>query len=412
MRHGTASDPSAQFRDDRPVLASAPLKPKFDRRDLSRYDDESWNLGSAVFRENARRCHVTVHFGSVGDPAIARALRAYLYARLNVNLPGYRPRLPPPSVRQAFNRARRFFEYVKEETGVFDVKRVDRRLLDRYAKALLSRGLRPVVAAQLLEIIFDLYAYRDHLGSFSLPFEPWPGRSPAVVAGYRFKCGENRTPRIPEEIMAPLLAWSLKYVTLFAPDILAARRERTLLEERCAELAGEDARLSDGERRVRYHVRLVDYLDRRRAEGRGVPIWTAFHNKASRVDERTGEMTPPVNAALLHLHVGIDARSNPRSHILLRSNDAKLVKAAIAELGTEIGGMDTPISIDPDTRLPWRPRFDAKTLAHEERMLQAACYVICAYLSGMRDCEVQAMRSGCLGHVPSRGVGESAGRGA
>ena len=29
-------------------------------------------------------------------------------------------------------------------------------------------------------------------------------------------------------------------------------------------------------------------------------------------------------------------------------------------------------------------------------MLQAACYILCAYLTGMRDSEVQAMRSGCL----------------
>ena len=29
-------------------------------------------------------------------------------------------------------------------------------------------------------------------------------------------------------------------------------------------------------------------------------------------------------------------------------------------------------------------------------MLQAAAYVVCAYLTGMRDCEVQAMRPGCL----------------
>jgi hypothetical protein len=35
-------------------------------------------------------------------------------------------------------------------------------------------------------------------------------------------------------------------------------------------------------------------------------------------------------------------------------------------------------------------------LAHEERMLQAAAYIVCAYLTGMRDCEVQAMRRGCL----------------
>jgi hypothetical protein len=58
--------------------------------------------------------------------------------------------------------------------------------------------------------------------------------------------------------------------------------------------------------------------------------------------------------------------------------------------------MDTPISLEPDSGQPWRPRFDAKTLLHEERMLQAACYVVCAYLTGMRDCEVQAMRAGCL----------------
>ena len=32
----------------------------------------------------------------------------------------------------------------------------------------------------------------------------------------------------------------------------------------------------------------------------------------------------------------------------------------------------TQISIDPDRGLPWRPRFDAKSLILEERMLQAA----------------------------------------
>src|SRR3546814_19335323 len=58
--------------------------------------------------------------------------------------------------------------------------------------------------------------------------------------------------------------------------------------------------------------------------------------------------------------------------------------------------MDTPISIDPESGWPWREHFDAKTLAHEERMLQAAAYIVCAYLTGMRDCEVQAMRRGCL----------------
>ena len=92
---------------DRPVLVSAPLKPSFDRSDLSRFGDQSWDLGPAVFRENARRCHVTVHFGAIGDAATERALRELLYARLNVALPGGRQRLPPASIRQRDGRGAR-----------------------------------------------------------------------------------------------------------------------------------------------------------------------------------------------------------------------------------------------------------------------------------------------------------------
>jgi hypothetical protein len=68
----------------------------------------------------------------------------------------------------------------------------------------------------------------------------------------------------------------------------------------------------------------------------------------------------------------------------------------VRELGVEAGGMDTPISNLPETGKPWRHRFDVKALAQEERMLQSAAHILCAYLTGMRDCEVQAMQRGCL----------------
>ena len=177
-------------RNDDFVLATAPLRPDYDRRDLSRYGDASWDLGPAVFRENARRCHVTVHFDAIPDAAVARSLREYLYARLNVDLPGYRPRLPPASLRQAFNRARRFLEFVQTELGACDLRRVDQVLLDRYAK-LLQDGCRPAIVALLLEVVFDLHAYRAHLPSAGLRIEPWPGRVRSHVAGYRFIAGEN-----------------------------------------------------------------------------------------------------------------------------------------------------------------------------------------------------------------------------
>ncbi|WP_353643125.1 hypothetical protein [Mesorhizobium sp. WSM2239] len=83
-------------------------------------------------------------------------------------------------------------------------------------------------------------------------------------------------------------------------------------------------------------------------------------------------------------------------HIQLTNGALRQIKAAVRELGVEAGEMDTPISILPETTKPWRHRFDVKALAQEERMLQSAAYILCAYLTGMRDCEVQAMQRGCL----------------
>jgi hypothetical protein len=384
------------IRDEVPVLATAPLRPGFNRHDLSRYGDASWDLGPAVFRENARRCHVTAHFDSVPDPTVARWLREYLYARLNVEIPGFRSRLPPASVRQVFNRARRFFEFVSAELGRCDLDRVDQALLDRYAKILRNSRCRPVVVTRLLDVIFDLHAYRAHLPNVALPLEPWPGRTPSQVAGYRYAAEENRTPRMPEAVIAPLLHWSLKYVTLFSRDIFAAREELLRLEERQRALAAADAVLPPDQRRARRRARLTELFDDRRRLGRGVPIWTTAHNGIVRRDPLTGTVTPPVNWLLLHQHAGIDAQVEPSAHLQLTTGAPDLVAAAIDAIGAETGGMDTPITIDPDLGRPWGPRFDARTLVHEERMLQAACYVVCAYLTGMRDSEVQAMRAGCL----------------
>lgn len=226
--------------DDRPVLASAPLKEGHAREELFRVGDPSWDLGLAVFRENARRCHVTVHFDVLEHADVQAAMRVYLYARLNVDLPGYRPKLPPASIRQAFNRARRFFAFARERLGRLDVSRIDQALVDAYARHLRADpARRPVIVGHLLEVVPDLYHYRDHLAGGGLAFEPWAGQAPARVAGYRH-VRENRTPRFPEEVIAALLAWSLRYVTVFADDILAARRELDRLEARRDRLVAAD----------------------------------------------------------------------------------------------------------------------------------------------------------------------------
>ena len=276
--------------DNRPVLASALLKAGHAREELPRVGDPSWDLGPAVFRENARRCHVTVHFDVLEHADVQAAMRAYLYVRLNVDLPGYRAKLPPASIRQAFNRARRFFAFAREQLGRLDLGRIDQALADAYARHLRADpARRPVIVGHLLEVVSDLYHYRDHLTGGGLAFEPWAGQAPARVAGYRHVV-ENRTPRFPEDVIAALLAWSLRYVTVFARDILAVRRELDRLEARRTRLVAADLSFCDRDRRQRRRTRLKAFFDRRRHEGRGVPIWTAAHNGKVRIDPNTGRL--------------------------------------------------------------------------------------------------------------------------
>ena len=382
--------------DGKPVLESATLKRGHKRSALSRFDDSTWDLSSAVFRENARVCHITAHFDGI-EPSVALTLREFLYARLNFDIAGHRMRLPPGSIRQLFNRTRRFLNFVAGTLGTCDLARVDQALLDAYRNHLTADPQRrPVQVAHLLEVIVDLHQYREHMLSGGVPVLPWKGRSAHIVAGSKQTTGENKTPRLPEAIIAPLLTWSLKYITVFAADILAARAELEALHQRQKQLIADDRQLTEACRRQCRRNRLVAYLDQRRASGRGVPLWTTAHNGIVRIDPLTGAETPPVTATLIHLHIGVDTHADEALHVMLRKSTKTLILDAIAAIGTEVGGMDTPISVDPDTGKSWRSRFDAKTLLVEERMLQAACYIVCAYLTGMRDAEVQAMRIGCL----------------
>lgn len=57
-----------------------------------------------------------------------------------------------------------------------------------------------------------LYFYRTHM-TFPIPAEePWKGRSAYEVIGLPDPSSENRTPRIPQAILEPMLRWALFYV--------------------------------------------------------------------------------------------------------------------------------------------------------------------------------------------------------
>jgi len=285
-----------------------------------------------------------------------------------------------------------FVEFVSTRAGTVDLRRIDQALLDCYLAHAHDGGRRtPNETVKYVEVPIDLHHLSPWLTDGGIGFLPWRGRAAHRVAGRPPAPAENATPRIPEPIIAAMLRWSLKYVEVFAPDILAARAELDALEDRCDRMMAQDASTGRAAAKT-YRARMAKWLDERRINGRGVPIWERAPNVARRIDPETGAETSPYNLHLMRLHTGA-----PESGRISQSEPtARLIDQAAAELGTEIGGFDTPISIDPDTGLPWRQRFDGLSLAREERMLQGACYVVCAYLTGMRDSEVQAMQPGCV----------------
>ncbi|MCC6787173.1 MAG: integrase [Hyphomonadaceae bacterium] len=368
--------------DARPVLDSAPLRAGFSRADLSRVGDASWDFSPAVMRANVRRCHVTAHFSGLDDPRLVRALKEFLYARFNFDLPGVRMRLPPASLRQCFNRARRFLEFVREQRGACDLSRVDQPLLDAYFAYLRRDARSRVQVAFLLQTATEFHLFASHMPSGGLDVSPWRGRSAYSVAGARSTPGECSTPRLPEAIVEPLLAWSIKYVRVFAPDILAARQEWEQLHHRAQRIRDHDAKLPLVERWQRSAKRFDAFVDVRARSGRGVPIWSIA---PAGFNIRRFSQAVVINRAQIEL----------MAVCRMSSGRLRRLQQALAENGAERGGLDTAISIDPDTGKPWRSRFDIRAIETEERMLQAAIYVVCAYLTGMRDSEVQAMRAGC-----------------
>ena len=375
-------------RDNERVLTRLALKPGTDETRLSHFRDDRWDLAPAIFRENVPQAITVVDFTALADPLQRLTAKEFIWARLNEPSPSpTRARMSATIARSALSDLAGFMAFVARQAGTFAMHLVDQAMLNAFlAELRRKRGRTAERVAHLLDAPIELDRYSPYLTLGGFCCRPWRGRSAARVAGLssRPMVAENRTPRIPEPVIGALLRWSLKYVDLFAADIFAARTDLGRLEQ--------GVRPHDS---VAQRLPLLDQLDsyigRRCADGRGIPV-SAFGRGGRRNPQcQPGSMANPgINFHLIALQLGCDKR-------LLISRPAlrRRLDRAIERLGGEIGGMDSTVMVDPDSGLPWRERFDERSIVEEERMLQAAAYVVCAYLTGMRDSELQAMRVGC-----------------
>ncbi|MHB8340500.1 MAG: hypothetical protein ACYDB7_04915 [Mycobacteriales bacterium] len=440
---------SACWSDDEPVCAL----PDWQAHGLPRFGDDRWDFrGHPHAIDKASEHGWLYDWGAVANPTYALAMREFAMGRMNrpLQLPGVARFSWPASTTIIYLRALEgFFAWVGTELAGLPLAAIGQDDLSRYAQTVLSG--RGSIAQQTgrLRAVQAFFAYFTIAGtsrpaaeglplSFATELIPWGGKSVSALAG-RNRSEANRTPRIPPAVMDPLLRQALFYVEIAAGDILGAHRElqsypcdaacnygtddhsdrlEEFLENRpvptyangkpalaricmAARLPRRSLQTPQARRRLdtarRDHgTEIVEWLrpredllrslqrfvaDRRHT-GRGIPVYDAPEG-----GKNVGDVNVALSLAMCGHHPAADA--------LHYREAAAILEAAHAEFGGEPGGMNAPISTNPDTGRPWRPPFSPASLARETRLLQTACFIVITYLSGMRVDEVLALQPGC-----------------
>jgi integrase len=329
----------------------------------SRFADDVWDLKPALLQ--AHQISSVLDFTSL-PPAYRLAAKELFLAMLAGEPPPGERVLGVSTVKGRFSDAKSFLEWVADR---YPEERALRKLvpgdLEEYQRHLLDKGFVPSRRCVLRRGARMFWIYHGHLRTDRLMFDPerleeWSeGNS-------KHRRRENSTARIPEQVIGPLLVWALRFVDQFSDDVLAALSEW---------LAGRVKAVRDAETgRVRRHEVLAVLLDRYRAAGRPLP----------------GGRDGAVNIHQLAREL------NCWSSSLDTTVSRTLIEHAAAQLGVA----DRSYLWQPaDTPLDGRPWWGPVALEDVEpmvRLLHTACYIVIAYLSGMRDSEIKHLQRGCL----------------
>jgi len=205
----------------------------------------------------------------------------------------------------------------------------------------------------------------------ALSFFPWAGRTAASISG-EVTHTENTTPPLPWETWAPLVTASWVIVDRFSDDIIAAAETRAALPKEPRGPAGANA----------YNA-LLDWTEQRGL----LPLHTGF----GRTKHQRGEP----NTTLLERLLGINANVlNRASHQYMPDAAALIATAAADPQRATFGGLHVPTAVvtHPDgSSSTWVAELGLGETEYLESVLRAACYVLIASLTGMRDSEIQEL---------------------
>lgn len=347
------------------VLRGRPLRPEARLEQTARFRDDQWALGPAMLQRQG--ISKILDFATL-PPHYRMAAKELFYTMLSGELPPGELRPAMSSVRTLFSKIKHFTDWLNDRPAanrppaLIDLTEAD---LVSYQRYLIAHIPNAGVRQGTRTAVRYFWRYRRTLTSDRLPFDPL--HLDGWSEGRRHPRAENSADRIPESVHGPLLTWSLRFIDDFSEDILAAD-----------------------------HVwrTLRDPARRRDARGRNSG---ASEDLLAFLDEQVANKCPlPGYQGRLNANLLATLSGSSRTTISARQHE---VDAVVAIVGIH-PGLPIPITGRLDDR-PWidgisRDPHSKHGLAVLARMLQTACYVSIAFLSGMRDSEIKHLRRGCL----------------
>nr|WP_294507117.1 hypothetical protein [uncultured Rhodopila sp.] len=228
---------------------------------LPRFGESRWDCSPIVHRLNSDKR--VILFNDFEDPRLL--VTAKEYAAFQLDLVGRGEQgYSVGSIIRMVGCIRDLFAFM--ETRSIQLADLTQQDCDIWVRYLGLKGLTAENIAVHIMAVRSLCEAGDFLTYGRVTFRPWGLKSASKIAKADTSRRENKTPRIQESVMAPLLRWALLYVEVLSTNIIAA----------CQEWQGRGSFenvVKSTSRRSRDDVSriLEDYVAELRASGRCLP---------------------------------------------------------------------------------------------------------------------------------------------
>ncbi|WP_331758146.1 site-specific integrase (plasmid) [Nocardia sp. NBC_01377] len=367
---------------DTPVLLNRALRADTHPNDLSCFADDRWKLDPGIHEK---------HYGSLSlnftlVPSSYRQIaKIYVWLELNgdhdvtvLRRASFKGRLSVATMRSQLRMLRLLFDWL-DQHQIASLEAVTTTDLDRFLDAIREAPMSKGQRSDALQAVRRLWAMREALPAEARlpPQPPWHGKETRYLIGTPQRPAENRTPRIPETTMSQLLCWALRFVEDFSVDITAALSEYRTLVGRSrptfptTPMSMRKTNFDESVERIEtllrdYRISGEPLPGRRSTDGSYEPHWPHL-GRLTGINYQNLERAGPHHTAILA--AGLPGADAP--YLFYRPSGL----------------------LDGRT---WLSRIDYEQVQDMVHALYAACFIVIAYLSGMRPGEVLSLERGCV----------------